>query len=113
MFLAKKVLEAFAMTKVLGIVPARAGSKRVPGKNLRVLGGKELVARSLETCLAATAWRQSRCRPTAPRLSQSVRGTLGLSRSAGQIRSRPIKRWRSSMYNTRSNPLRRGANASI
>jgi CMP-N-acetylneuraminic acid synthetase len=39
--------------KVLAIVPARAGSKRVPGKNLRKLGGKELVARSLETCLAA------------------------------------------------------------
>lgn len=39
--------------RVLGIVPARAGSKRVPGKNLRLLGGKELVARSLETALAA------------------------------------------------------------
>lgn len=39
--------------RVLGIVPARAGSKRVPGKNLRLLGGKELVARALETALAA------------------------------------------------------------
>lgn len=39
--------------KVLGIVPARGGSKRVPGKNLRKLGGKELVARSLEVALGA------------------------------------------------------------
>src|SRR3954467_9409158 len=39
--------------KVLGIVPARAGSKRVPGKNLRLLGGKPLVSRALETCLGA------------------------------------------------------------
>lgn len=39
--------------RVLGIIPARGGSKRVPGKNLRPLGGKELVARSLETALAA------------------------------------------------------------
>jgi len=39
--------------KVLGIVPARAGSKRVPGKNLRLLGGKPLVAWSLEAALGA------------------------------------------------------------
>lgn len=39
--------------KVLGIIPARGGSKRVPGKNLRKLGGKELVAHSLEIALAA------------------------------------------------------------
>ncbi len=39
--------------KVLAVIPARAGSKRVPGKNLRKLGGKELVARSIETCLGA------------------------------------------------------------
>lgn len=39
--------------RVLGIVPARGGSKRVPGKNLRVLGGRSLVARAIEACLAA------------------------------------------------------------
>jgi CMP-N-acetylneuraminic acid synthetase len=39
--------------KVLGIVPARGGSKRVPRKNLRLLGGKPLVARSIETALAS------------------------------------------------------------
>lgn len=38
--------------RILGIVPARAGSKRVPGKNLRRLGGKTLVERAIELGLA-------------------------------------------------------------
>lgn len=39
--------------KVLGIIPARGGSKRVPRKNLRHLAGKELVAYAIEACLKA------------------------------------------------------------
>jgi CMP-N,N'-diacetyllegionaminic acid synthase len=39
--------------KVLGIVPARGGSTRVPRKNLALLGGKTLVRRALETSLGA------------------------------------------------------------
>ena len=39
--------------RVLGLVPARGGSTRVPRKNLAVLGGRTLVRRSLETALAA------------------------------------------------------------
>lgn len=34
--------------KVLGIVPARAGSKRLPGKNTRLLGGRPLTAWTFE-----------------------------------------------------------------
>lgn len=40
--------------KILGIVPARAGSKRLPGKNLRNLGGKPLVAWALEAAVGST-----------------------------------------------------------
>jgi CMP-N,N'-diacetyllegionaminic acid synthase len=39
--------------RVLGLVPARGGSTRVPRKNLAVLGGQTLVRRALETALAA------------------------------------------------------------
>jgi CMP-N,N'-diacetyllegionaminic acid synthase len=37
---------------VLGLVPARAGSKGVPGKNLRLVGGKPLIAWTLEAAAA-------------------------------------------------------------
>jgi CMP-N-acetylneuraminic acid synthetase len=39
--------------RVLGLVPARGGSSRVPGKNLARLGGKTLVRRALEAALAS------------------------------------------------------------
>ena len=40
--------------RILGLIPARGGSKGLPGKNLRELGGKPLIAWSIE------ASRQSR-----------------------------------------------------
>jgi CMP-N,N'-diacetyllegionaminic acid synthase len=39
--------------RVLAVVPARGGSRRVPRKNLAVLGGRTLVRRALDTALAA------------------------------------------------------------
>jgi CMP-N,N'-diacetyllegionaminic acid synthase len=39
--------------RVLGIVTARGGSKGVPGKNLRALGGKPLLAWTAEAALGA------------------------------------------------------------
>ena len=39
---------------VLAVIPARGGSKRVPRKNLRVVGGKPLIAWSIEQALAAS-----------------------------------------------------------
>ena len=39
--------------RMLGLVPARGGSTRVPRKNLALLGGRTLVRRALETALAA------------------------------------------------------------
>jgi CMP-N,N'-diacetyllegionaminic acid synthase len=37
--------------KVLGLIPARGGSKGVPGKNIRLLNGKPLLAFTAETAL--------------------------------------------------------------
>jgi len=39
--------------RTLGIVPARAGSTRLPGKNTRLLGGRPLVVWAIEAALAA------------------------------------------------------------
>ena len=39
--------------RYLGIVPARAGSRRLPGKNLLPLGGRPLLGYTLEAALAA------------------------------------------------------------
>ncbi|BAS28215.1 acylneuraminate cytidylyltransferase family protein [Limnochorda pilosa] len=43
------------MSKVrtLGLIPARAGSKGIPGKNLRLLGGVPLIVRTIEVALEA------------------------------------------------------------
>jgi len=38
--------------KILAIIPARGGSKGVPRKNIRPLGGKPLIAYTIETALA-------------------------------------------------------------
>lgn len=39
----------------LGIIPARGGSKGVPGKNLKEIAGKPLIAWTIEQALAAAA----------------------------------------------------------
>lgn len=39
--------------KVLGVIPARGGSKGIPCKNVRLLGGKPLLAHTAEAALAA------------------------------------------------------------
>lgn len=47
-------MTATATPDVLAVIPARGGSKGVPRKNVRLLGGKPLVAWTIEAALAAT-----------------------------------------------------------
>lgn len=37
--------------KILAIIPAREGSKRLPGKNIKLLGGKPLISWTIEAAL--------------------------------------------------------------
>lgn len=39
----------------LAIVPARSGSRRLPGKNMRALGGKPMIAWTIEAAFASTS----------------------------------------------------------
>lgn len=41
------------MLNLLGLIPARGGSKRIPNKNLKNLGGKPLIAWTIETALVS------------------------------------------------------------
>ncbi len=42
-------------TKTVAVIPARGGSKGVPGKNLIRIGGRSLITRAVETCRAAAS----------------------------------------------------------
>lgn len=39
--------------RVLGVIPARGGSKRIPFKNSKLLGGKPLIAWTIETAISS------------------------------------------------------------
>ena len=41
--------------KILGLIPARGGSKRIPGKNVKLLGGLPLIAWTIRAALASNA----------------------------------------------------------
>ena len=41
--------------RVLGVIAARGGSKGLPGKNVRLLGGRPLIAHTIEAALACPA----------------------------------------------------------
>jgi CMP-N-acetylneuraminic acid synthetase len=41
--------------RILVLIPARGGSKRLPGKNIKLLGGKPLINWSIESILGISA----------------------------------------------------------
>ncbi|MBK6846059.1 MAG: acylneuraminate cytidylyltransferase family protein [Proteobacteria bacterium] len=71
--------------RVLGIVPARAGSKRLPRKNVRLLGGRPLVVWAIEAARGAVGLARvvvSSDDPEVLALAAAVDPVLALARPA-------------------------------
>jgi N-acylneuraminate cytidylyltransferase/CMP-N,N'-diacetyllegionaminic acid synthase len=47
------VIKIYQDKKILGIIPARAGSKGIPGKNIKPLAGKPLIIHTIKAALAS------------------------------------------------------------
>jgi len=62
--------------KILAVIPARGGSRALPGKNVRLMAGKPLIAHTVEAALAS-AYK--------PRVIVSTddEGTASAARAAG------------------------------
>lgn len=59
--------------RVLAIIPARGGSKGIPGKNLRSLAGKPLLARAIECALDAGIFSQVLVTTDSEEIAQAAR----------------------------------------
>ena len=71
--------------RVVAVVPARGGSKGVPGKNLRRVAGRSLVERAVDACVAAT-------RIDAVYVSTDDAGIAAAARAAGaEVVDRPAE----------------------
>ncbi|WP_336325842.1 acylneuraminate cytidylyltransferase family protein [Halovenus sp. HT40] len=71
--------------KVLGVIPVRGGSKRVPDKNIRTVGGKPLVAHAISHAEKSTAIDRavvSTDDPTIRDVAESYGGTVPFERPA-------------------------------
>ena len=64
--------------EVVAVIPARGGSKGVPGKNLAQVGGVPLVARAIRACLAAN-------RLSAVVVSTDDQAIAAVARQAGAV----------------------------
>ncbi len=61
------------MPSVLAIIPARGGSKGLPGKNIAPLGGKPLIAWTIEAALAARCVSRTIVSTDSPEIAEVAR----------------------------------------
>ena len=75
--------------KIGALVPARGGSKRIPGKNIRMLGGKPLLCWTLDALLEADVFDRVTVSTESPELADIVNGRY--PRGAVDILERPAE----------------------
>ena len=73
----------------LAVIPARGGSKRLPGKNTRLLGGAPLLAHSIKFALKAPQVDRVVVSTDSPDIAQ-VAATMVLKSSYAPMHWRPI-----------------------
>ncbi|MEZ6063120.1 MAG: acylneuraminate cytidylyltransferase family protein [Planctomycetaceae bacterium] len=61
------------MSNTLGFVFARGGSKGVPGKNLRLLGGKPLIGHAIDAALASASLQRVVVSTDCPKIAAAAR----------------------------------------
>lgn len=69
----------YRMAKVVGIIPARYGSTRLPGKALRLIAGKPMIVRVLESCRGAAVLDSVIVATDDARIADAVRAAGGES----------------------------------
>ena len=63
---------------ILGLIPARGQSRRLPGKNMSLLGGKTLVRRALETAAASGCFEPVALSSESPEVLAEADGLAGV-----------------------------------
>lgn len=63
--------------KILGLIPARGGSKGLPGKNIKVLGGKPLIQYTLDSASQSSLLDNVIVSTDSEEIAQCVRGLGG------------------------------------
>ncbi len=74
-----------AMTAAVAIIPARGGSKRLPRKNLRLVGGKPLIVHAVASALSAACIREVHVSTEDPEIARIAR------QHGGQVIDRPAE----------------------
>ncbi|TLQ44135.1 acylneuraminate cytidylyltransferase [Streptomyces marianii] len=73
------------MTTVLAVIPARGGSKGVPGKNLAAVGGVPLVARAVRACTGSPLVTDVVVSTDDPAIADAARAAGAAAGAAGRV----------------------------
>lgn len=68
------------MSRIIALIPARAGSKRIPGKNMKLLGGKPLIQWTIDAAQASGIFS---------RIIVSTDDLMSVSALGVEVRERP------------------------